>query len=89
MEDIDIACEKGLNYPMGPFRLMDLTGIDVTIWFVAIVIQTAEMSATNQTLLWKKNTRKASLAAKQERGGMITRNNIDCNMVRYVALCYL
>lgn len=27
--DIDIACEKGLNYPMGPFRLMDLTGIDV------------------------------------------------------------
>lgn len=29
VEDIDIACEKGLNYPMGPFRLMDLTGIDV------------------------------------------------------------
>lgn len=28
-EDIDIACEKGLHYPMGPFRLMDLTGIDV------------------------------------------------------------
>lgn len=29
VEDIDIACELGLNYPMGPFRLMDLTGIDV------------------------------------------------------------
>ncbi len=29
VEDIDSACEKGLNYPMGPFRLMDLTGIDV------------------------------------------------------------
>lgn len=29
VEDIDLACEKGLNYPMGPFRLMDLTGIDV------------------------------------------------------------
>lgn len=29
VEDIDTACEKGLNYPMGPFRLMDLTGIDV------------------------------------------------------------
>lgn len=29
VEDIDIACEQGLNYPMGPFRLMDLTGIDV------------------------------------------------------------
>lgn len=31
-EDIDIACEKGLNYPMGPFRLMDLTGIDVNYY---------------------------------------------------------
>lgn len=30
--DIDIACEKGLNYPMGPFRLMDLTGIDVNYY---------------------------------------------------------
>ena len=29
VEDIDTACENGLNYPMGPFRLMDLTGIDV------------------------------------------------------------
>ena len=29
VEDIDTACEKGLNYPMGPFKLMDLTGIDV------------------------------------------------------------
>ncbi len=29
VEDIDLAAEKGLNYPMGPFRLMDLTGIDV------------------------------------------------------------
>lgn len=29
VEDIDTACEKGLNFPMGPFRLMDLTGIDV------------------------------------------------------------
>lgn len=29
-EDIDIAAEKGLNYPLGPFRLMDLTGLDIT-----------------------------------------------------------
>lgn len=32
VEDIDTACEKGLNYPMGPFRLMDLTGIDVNYY---------------------------------------------------------
>lgn len=28
LEDIDTAAENGLNYPMGPFRLMDLTGVD-------------------------------------------------------------
>lgn len=28
--EIDLACEKALGYPMGPFRLMDLTGIDVS-----------------------------------------------------------
>lgn len=32
VEDIDLACEKGLGYPMGPFRLMDLTGIDVNYY---------------------------------------------------------
>lgn len=32
VEDIDTACEKGLGYPMGPFRLMDMTGIDVNYY---------------------------------------------------------
>jgi 3-hydroxybutyryl-CoA dehydrogenase len=30
LEDIDTAVEKGLNWPLGPFRLNDLTGLDVT-----------------------------------------------------------
>ena len=29
-EDIDTAVEKGLNWPLGPFRLGDLSGLDVT-----------------------------------------------------------
>jgi len=29
-EDIDTAVEKGLNWPMGPFRLGDVSGLDVT-----------------------------------------------------------
>jgi 3-hydroxybutyryl-CoA dehydrogenase len=28
-QEVDIACENGLNHPMGPFRLTDLTGIDL------------------------------------------------------------
>lgn len=31
-EDIDLAMENGLNHPMGPFRLMDLTGIDLAYY---------------------------------------------------------
>ena len=29
-EDIDVAVEKGLNWPLGPFRLGDFSGLDVT-----------------------------------------------------------
>jgi 3-hydroxybutyryl-CoA dehydrogenase len=29
-DDIDTAVEKGLNWPMGPFRLGDFSGLDVT-----------------------------------------------------------
>jgi 3-hydroxybutyryl-CoA dehydrogenase len=29
VEDIDTACRTALGYPMGPFELMDLTGIDI------------------------------------------------------------
>lgn len=28
-EDVDKACSGGLNHPMGPFRLLDLTGLDL------------------------------------------------------------
>ncbi|MBC7336601.1 MAG: 3-hydroxyacyl-CoA dehydrogenase family protein, partial [Clostridia bacterium] len=29
IEDIDTAVKLGLNYPMGPFELMDFTGVDI------------------------------------------------------------
>ncbi|MBW1787959.1 MAG: 3-hydroxybutyryl-CoA dehydrogenase [Deltaproteobacteria bacterium] len=32
--DVDTAVKNGLNYPMGPFELMDLTGVDIC-YFVA------------------------------------------------------
>lgn len=30
-EDVDIAVKLGLNYPMGPFELMDYTGVDIAV----------------------------------------------------------
>ncbi|MFO7738595.1 MAG: 3-hydroxybutyryl-CoA dehydrogenase [Desulfatiglandaceae bacterium] len=32
IEDVDTAVKNGLNYPMGPFELMDLTGIDIAFF---------------------------------------------------------
>jgi 3-hydroxybutyryl-CoA dehydrogenase len=32
VEDIDTAVKLGLNYPMGPFELMDYTGIDISYY---------------------------------------------------------
>ena len=32
IEDIDTACKTALGHPMGPFELMDLTGIDVNYY---------------------------------------------------------
>ncbi len=32
IQDVDIAVKNGLNYPMGPFELMDLTGVDIAYY---------------------------------------------------------
>lgn len=31
-KDIDIICRKALNHPIGPFELMDLSGLDVAYY---------------------------------------------------------
>jgi 3-hydroxybutyryl-CoA dehydrogenase len=59
IEDIDAACELALGHPMGPFKLMDLTGIDVNYYF--------------RTLLYEetgdaKHRPQRSLSEKFERG---------------------
>jgi 3-hydroxybutyryl-CoA dehydrogenase len=51
IEDVDTAVKNGLNYPMGPFELMDLTGIDiayfVTEYFYRELNKEAKWSAPN------------------------------------------
>jgi len=42
--DIDRACRTALGYPMGPFELMDLTGIDI-----GYLTKTARFEATGDT----------------------------------------
>ena len=68
-EDIDKAVKLGLNYPMGPFELMDLTGIDICA-FVAQYLHeelNKELKWVSPTLL--KNTIKAGRLGRKTKGG--------------------
>ena len=68
-EDIDKAIKLGLNYPMGPFELMDLTGIDICA-FVAEYFAgelNKELKWNQPTLL--KNTIKAGRLGRKTKGG--------------------
>jgi len=68
-EDIDKAVKLGLNYPMGPFELMDMTGIDIC-YFVAKYFS----EELNKELKWNlptlmKNTIKAGRLGRKTKGG--------------------
>jgi 3-hydroxybutyryl-CoA dehydrogenase len=68
-EDIDKAVKLGLNYPMGPFELMDLTGIDICA-FVAEYFGKElpkELKWNQPTIL--KNTIKAGRLGRKTKGG--------------------
>ncbi len=69
MEDIDKAVKAGLNYPMGPFELMDLTGIDIC-YFVNEYFQ-KELNKENKWVsptLLKNMIRSGRLGRKTGKG---------------------
>jgi len=37
-EDIDKACELGLNWPMGPLKLLDYIGIDTHVSITEVIM---------------------------------------------------
>jgi 3-hydroxybutyryl-CoA dehydrogenase len=39
VEEIDLACTKALNHPIGPFALLDLTGIDVNYYIRQVLYE--------------------------------------------------
>jgi 3-hydroxybutyryl-CoA dehydrogenase len=47
IQDVDTAVKNGLNYPMGPFELMDLTGIDI-----AYFVNEYFLKELNKELKW-------------------------------------
>lgn len=57
-EDIDTAVENGLNYPMGPFRLMDLTGIDTGYLVAKLMLEQTGFRKPGIDLLEEKYRKK-------------------------------
>jgi 3-hydroxybutyryl-CoA dehydrogenase len=58
-EDIDVACKTALGHPMGPFELMDLTGIDISYY-----VRQARYEETGN----ESDKPRKSIAEKFERG---------------------
>ena len=65
-QDIDIAVKKGLNWPMGPFELLDFSGIDVFYGVIEDRHRLGEGPAPSRVL--KEKVDKGELGRKTGRG---------------------
>ena len=67
IEEIDLACTKALNHPIGPFALMDLTGID-TAYAIQKTQYELEDDAKEPSLLLKEKLDQGQLGRKTGQG---------------------
>jgi 3-hydroxybutyryl-CoA dehydrogenase len=65
-EDIDIAVQKGLNWPMGPFHLLDFSGLD--IFYGAMKDRHRQGEGTDAPELLKKLVQEGHLGRKTGKG---------------------
>ncbi|MDD3653878.1 MAG: 3-hydroxyacyl-CoA dehydrogenase family protein [Desulfotomaculaceae bacterium] len=67
-EDIDIAVKLGLNYPMGPFELLDFGGVDITYHVVNYLCDEFKDIRWNPPLALKELIRAGRLGRKNGKG---------------------
>ena len=65
-EDIDTAVQKGLNWPMGPFHLLDFSGLD--IFYGAMKDRHRQGEGADAPELLKKLVEKGNLGRKTGKG---------------------
>jgi len=73
-EDVDKAAKLGLNYPMGPFELMDLTGIDINYHVMEYFHQELPKELKWDPPLTIKNMVKAGLLGRKTGAGWYNYN---------------
>lgn len=67
IEEIDLACTKALNHPIGPFALMDLTGLD-TAFAIQQTQYELEEQAKQPSPLLKEKLENGQLGRKSGQG---------------------
>lgn len=68
MEDIDKAMRLGLNYPMGPFTLMDFVGLDIHFNACTAIYEETKDRAYLPPLVLKKMVQAGHLGRKTGKG---------------------
>ncbi len=68
VEDIDTAMQLGANHPMGPLRLADLVGLDITLAIIENIFRETGDSKYRPCPLLKKMVRAGYLGRKTGRG---------------------
>jgi 3-hydroxybutyryl-CoA dehydrogenase len=69
VEDIDKAVKLGLNYPMGPFELMDLTGIDIGLHVIEYLYRELNKESKWSAPTLMKSMVRAGKLGRKTRGG--------------------
>ena len=67
-EEIDLVCTKALNHPIGPFALMDLTGIDVNYFVRMQRYQESGNEADKPAQIVQDKVHKGELGRKTGKG---------------------
>jgi 3-hydroxybutyryl-CoA dehydrogenase len=68
VEDVDKACELGLNWPMGPLKLLDYIGIDTALFITEIMVRETGDQKFRPSNLLRQMVRANLLGRKTGRG---------------------
>ena len=68
MEDIDTAVKLGLRHPMGPFELIDYTGLDINLHVANVFFDEFKDPSVAPPALLKRMVLAGRLGAKVGRG---------------------